>query len=98
MTDFLNPAGPGEDDQDDRAGENGTFAPWFIAQNVHLFPRRFCRVPVTGASTGVGRGWIFIRTDAANRPQGHWWGANKNTTTGYHSVAERPISFGWIDY
>ncbi|WP_329428127.1 hypothetical protein OG339_01660 [Streptosporangium sp. NBC_01495] len=55
-------------------------------------------MPVTGASTGVGRGWIFIRTDAANRPQGHWWGANKNTTTGYHSVAERPISFGWIDY
>ncbi len=47
---------------------------------------------------GVGRGWIFIRTDAANRPQGHWWGANENTSTGYHSVADRPISFGWIGY
>lgn len=47
---------------------------------------------------GVGRGWIFIRTDAANRPQGHWWGVNENVTTGYHGVADRPISFGWIGY
>lgn len=47
---------------------------------------------------GVGRGWIFIRTDAANRPQGHWWGVNENLTTGYHGVADRPISFGWIGY
>ncbi|MFF3444156.1 hypothetical protein [Streptosporangium sp. NPDC002721] len=48
--------------------------------------------------SGAGRGWIFIRTDAANRPQGHWWGVNENVTTGYHSVADRPISFGWIGY
>ncbi|GAA2874802.1 hypothetical protein GCM10010517_35560 [Streptosporangium fragile] len=47
---------------------------------------------------GLGRGWIFIRTDAANRPQGHWWGANENVTTGYHPVADRPIAFGWVGY
>ncbi|MBB5823486.1 hypothetical protein F4562_006548 [Streptosporangium becharense] len=43
---------------------------------------------------GLGRGWIFIRTDAANRPLGHWWGANENVTTGYHPMADRPIAFG----
>ncbi|MGP3964777.1 hypothetical protein ACTWPT_53380 [Nonomuraea sp. 3N208] len=46
---------------------------------------------------GLGRGWIFIRTDAANRPQGHWWGANENVVNGYHSVADRPIAFGKVN-
>ncbi|GAA2682272.1 hypothetical protein GCM10010412_067460 [Nonomuraea recticatena] len=46
---------------------------------------------------GVGRGWIFIRTDAANHPQGHWWGVNEHVVDGFHSVADRPIAFGRVN-
>jgi hypothetical protein len=41
--------------------------------------------------SGIGRGWFFIQTTAADVPTGHWWGANENVTSQYKSVTDRPI-------
>lgn len=42
--------------------------------------------------SGIGRGWVFIRVDAAGTPAGYWWGPNENFTTQFYSVAVRPIA------
>ncbi|WP_367132598.1 hypothetical protein [Saccharothrix sp. HUAS TT1] len=46
--------------------------------------------------SGVGRGWIFISTTAADVPTGHWWGVNENVTDQYKPVSTRPMTFGAV--
>ncbi|QFZ21604.1 hypothetical protein [Saccharothrix syringae] len=43
--------------------------------------------------SGVGRGWLFIGTDAAGVPTGYWWGANENVVDQYKPVSTRPMVF-----
>ncbi|MEU4447885.1 hypothetical protein AB0K14_04610 [Actinosynnema sp. NPDC050801] len=61
---------------------------------VHLFPDT--RRSGTTEYTGVGRGWIFIRTGSDDVPAGHWWGANENLTGEYKSTSTRPMIFRTI--
>lgn len=51
------------------------------------------RADGTTEYSGVGRGWIFISTTAADVPTGHWWGANENVVDQYKPVSTRPMVF-----
>lgn len=57
----------------------------------HLFPDT--RRSGTTEYSGVGRGWIFISTTAADIPTGHWWGVNEHVTDWYRPIANRPMVF-----
>ncbi|MFD7654291.1 hypothetical protein ACFV4N_09980 [Actinosynnema sp. NPDC059797] len=46
--------------------------------------------------SGVGRGWLFISTTAADVPTGHWWGANENVVDQYKPVSTRPVVFAAV--
>ncbi|MEQ4726209.1 hypothetical protein [Nonomuraea sp. B19D2] len=78
---------------DSTTNPHGVASSW-QGSPYHAFPDT--RSVGTTEYDGVGRGWVFIRTDAENRPQGYWWGANEHLVNGFHSVANRPIAFGKV--
>lgn len=74
----------------DTAGDSGDATGHVMV--VAGAPSRYDRDGTTEYS-GIGRGWFFIQTTAADVPTGYWWGANENLTTQYRSVTGRPLLF-----